>query len=100
MMQRQALRICHYSACVVQDDQSAPVLIVDGYNVIMRRLALEAEAEGVSCPVMDVLREQLVNDTRDYALALNCRPIVVFDAYSNPSSVDTSRSGPHFSSQY
>jgi hypothetical protein len=114
-----------YDAYLLQDDEEYPVLLVDGYNVLMRRLQLAANkqvrggsvtgsATGAAAAAataraggvfdaaargsimgaggtMEVLREELVNDTRDYALTLRCRAIVVFDAYINSNSLDNTR---------
>ena len=67
-----------------------PVLLVDGYNVLHRKWQLRQDAE--ACPLnLEDEREALVNDTRDYALSLSCRPIVVFDAMANRSPLVTPR---------
>lgn len=67
-----------------------PVLLVDGYNVLHRRWQLRQEPE--ACPLnLEDERELLVNDTRDYALSLACRPIVVFDAVGNRSPLSIAR---------
>ena len=67
-----------------------PVLLVDGYNVLHRKWVLQQDAE--SCPLnLEDEREALINDTRDYALSLSCRPILVFDAMANTNVVATPR---------
>lgn len=59
------------------------MLLVDGYNVLMRRLQQNVKRErhgvGSSCEIderdgfLESHREELINDTRDYALTLRCR---------------------------
>ncbi|BDA48206.1 hypothetical protein COCOBI_11-4660 [Coccomyxa sp. Obi] len=71
-------------------DKRPPVLLVDGYNVIMKRTNLEAE-QYMEPQTLAEARERLVNDTRDYAFVTGCRAIVVFDAFINPESLVTSR---------
>ncbi|KAK9902051.1 hypothetical protein WJX75_002659 [Coccomyxa subellipsoidea] len=71
-------------------DKHPPVLLVDGYNVLLKRALLEAEQYMEAQTLADA-RERLVNDTRDYALVTGCRAVVVFDAFNNPESLATSR---------
>jgi hypothetical protein len=101
-----------------QADEKLPVLLVDGYNVIMARLQAEGRilrnelddgsarfgsaAAAAACaagqlPVsFQEERERLIDDTRDYALSLNCRGVVVFDALGNrdPNAVARCGGGP------
>ena len=77
-------------AVVLQVDKHPPVLLVDGYNVLLKRALLEAEQYMEAQTLADA-RERLVNDTRDYALVTGCRAVVVFDAFNNPESLATSR---------
>ena len=58
---------------------------MDGYNVIMQRLHQEAARGAAAAAAAEQAhladeRERLVDNTRDYALSLGCRAIVVFDA--------------------
>ena len=72
------------------DDGKLPVLLVDGYNVLNARWKLRGSAE--ACPMnLEDEREQLINDTRDYALSLSCRSIVVFDAMASRITLGTPR---------
>ncbi len=67
------------------------MLLVDGYNVLYRRWQ-ERQLEDAACPIcLQEEREALINDTRDYALSLRCRPIVVFDAMANRNGLATPR---------
>ena len=67
------------------------MLLVDGYNVLHRRWQ-ERRPEEAVCPIcLEDEREALINDTRDYALSLCCRPIVVFDAMANRNALATPR---------
>ena len=75
------------------DEGKLPVLLVDGYNVLNARWKLLGIAE--ACPMnLEDEREQLINDTRDYALSLSCRSIVVFDAMASRTSLGTPRHVP------
>ena len=75
---------------LAQEDVHLPVLLVDGYNVLHRKWQLRQDAE--LCPLnLEDEREALINDTRDYALSLSCRPIVVFDAMANRNPLTTPR---------
>ena len=72
------------------EEGKLPVLLVDGYNVLNARWKLLGIAE--ACPMnLEDEREQLINDTRDYALSLSCRSIVVFDAMASRHSLGTPR---------
>ena len=73
-----------------QTDKRPPVLLVDGYNVIMQRTHMEMEQYMEPQTLADA-RERLINDTRDYAFATGCRAIVVFDAFNSPESLVTQR---------
>lgn len=69
------------------------MLLVDGYNVLNACWKLRGSAG--ACPMnLEDEREQLVNDTRDYALSLSCRSIVVFDAMASKHSLGTPRRVP------
>lgn len=71
------------------------MLLVDGYNVLNARWKLLGLAE--ACPMnLEDEREQLIDDTRDYALSLSCRSIVVFDAMASKTSLGTPRQVPAF----
>ena len=74
----------------MQVDKKPPVLLVDGYNVLLKRADLEAEQYWEAQTLADA-RERLVNDTRDYALVTGCRAVVVFDAFNNPETLITTR---------
>ena len=81
---------------LAQTGEKPAALIVDGYNVIYRRLALEAARGAAAASAaeqarMEDERERLIDDTRDYALALGCRALVVFDALGNPDKIATAR---------
>ena len=75
------------------DEGKLPVLLVDGYNVLNACWKLRGSAEACHKNLEDE-REQLVNDTRDYALSLSCRSIVVFDAMASRNSQGTPRQVP------
>ena len=89
---------CHHLKLISQsglglaqaDEGKLPVLLVDGYNVLNARWKLLGIAE--ACPMnLEDEREQLINDTRDYALSLSCRSIVVFDAMASRHTLGTPR---------
>lgn len=76
---------------LAQEEQQLPVLLVDGYNVLHRRWQERRPEEAVRPICLEDEREALINDTRDYALSLRCRPIVVFDAMANRNVLATPR---------
>ena len=89
---------CEKTLAGAQAGEKPAVLIVDGYNVVMQRLQLEAGAGAAAAAAVAARRacmaderERLVDDTRDYALSLGCRATVVFDALGNPGRAATAR---------
>ena len=84
------LELTTLSGLAQADEGKLPVLLVDGYNVLNARWKLLGIAE--ACPMnLEDEREQLINDTRDYALSLSCRSIVVFDAMASRHTLGTPR---------
>ncbi|KAK9821989.1 hypothetical protein WJX81_003986 [Elliptochloris bilobata] len=63
------------------DSPAAPLLLVDGYNVIFasRRLARLARVRS-----LDLARERLVDEVGDFAVDRAMRAVVAFDAMGNP----------------